>query len=350
MLDKGQKQTVGDNSTVVQGGGDVVVNLGLSYSDARIIAQDVAKATFFELAGQAKETMSARVEEITDRVLSKLATDYPAGLNKATDPDFQYSLLTVQKEYGKTGDDDLGGLLVDLLVERSKENDRNILQIVLNESLFTAPKLTKQHLSSLALIYLFKYTSNQLSTSHEQLGVFFDKHVQPFIDNVSHNDAAYQHLAFTGCGSASLVSVEMNEIFREGYPGLFQRGLSEDELQGVGFETYIRPPIFIRCLNDVSKYQIKALNHNVLDDLLKQCALSVKVKLKVQDLYRSNLMTVDEIKIKIISIRPYMADVYGWWSNSQASSFALTSVGIAIGHANITRHVGKFADLSAWIN
>ena len=49
MLDKGQKQNVGDNSTVVQGAGDVVLNVGLSYADARDIAQDVAKATFSSL-------------------------------------------------------------------------------------------------------------------------------------------------------------------------------------------------------------------------------------------------------------------------------------------------------------
>lgn len=350
MLDKGQKQTVGDNSTVVQGGGDVVVNMGLSYIDARNIAQDVAKATFIELSGQAKETMSARVEEITDRVLSKLAREYPEGLNKATDPDFQYSLLSVQKEYGKSGDEELGNLLVDLLVDRSKENERSFLQIVLNESLITAPKLTKNHLASLTLLFLFKYTSNQLLINHDALGLFLDKHVKPFIDNVSHNDAAYQHLEFTGCGSASLMMVDMGEIFGTGFSGLFQKGLSEEDIQEIGFETYIRPAIFIRCINDSSKHQINALNYNSLEQLLKKHSISAKLKIKIHNLFRTNLMPITEVKAKVISIRPYMIDIFTWWDNSSAGNFTLTSVGIAIGHANMTQQTGKFANLSTWIN
>ena len=294
--------------------------------------------------------MSARVEEITDQVLLKLSKEYPAGLNKAADPDFQYALLSVQKEYGKSGDEELGMLLVDLLVERSKENERNILQIVLNESLITAPKLTSQHLASLALIYLFKHTINHQINDHEKLGSYFDKHVQPFIRNVSHNEAAYQHLAFTGCGSSGLASVDIGEVIRQSYPGLFQRGLSEEEVQGIGFETYVKPPIFIRCINDPDKYQIRAISHEVLEKLLVQHSVSAKNKLTVINLFKSNLMSTEEIKEKIIDIRPYMADVLAWWAASNANSFSLTSVGIAIGHANLTRHVGKFADLSSWIN
>jgi hypothetical protein len=49
-------------------------------------------------------------------------------------------------------------------------------------------------------------------------------------------------------------------------------------------------------------------------------------------------------------LRPYMASVFEIWSNSSMKSFTLTSVGIAIGHANVKRLVGEFANLSLWIN
>ncbi len=35
---------------------------------------------------------------------------------------------------------------------------------------------------------------------------------------------------------------------------------------------------------------------------------------------------------------------------TEFKSFTLTSVGIAIGHANIKRPVSKFSNLSIWIN
>ena len=117
MLNKDQSQDVGGGATAIQAGGSVtVVNVGVTASEARQIALDVAKATFYELTGAAKETASIRVEEITEQVIKKLETDYPEGLQKAKDPDFQYALYTVQKEYARNGDKDLGDLLVDLLV------------------------------------------------------------------------------------------------------------------------------------------------------------------------------------------------------------------------------------------
>lgn len=100
----------------------------MTSSEARAIALDVAKATFYELSSVAKETANIRVEEITDQVIKKLENDYPAGLQKANDPDFQYALFTVQKEYARNGDKDLGDLLVDLLVDRSKQDQRDTLR------------------------------------------------------------------------------------------------------------------------------------------------------------------------------------------------------------------------------
>jgi len=94
MLNKDQSQDVGNNATAIQAGGSVtVINVGVSSSEARAIALDVARATFYELTGAAKDTASIRVEEITDQVIKKLEKDFPAGLQKAKDPDFQYALL-----------------------------------------------------------------------------------------------------------------------------------------------------------------------------------------------------------------------------------------------------------------
>ncbi|WP_376778330.1 LPO_1073/Vpar_1526 family protein [Stutzerimonas nitrititolerans] len=45
-----------------------------------------------------------------------------------------------------------------------------------------------------------------------------------------------------------------------------------------------------------------------------------------------------------------MESVFDTWSDSPMKSFTMTSVGMAIGHANIKRLVGEFASLSIWIN
>jgi hypothetical protein len=63
----------------------------------------------------------------------------------------QYAVFTAQREFARSGDDQLGDILVDILVDRTKEPDRSLLQIVLNESLNVAPKLTADQLAAFCL-------------------------------------------------------------------------------------------------------------------------------------------------------------------------------------------------------
>lgn len=351
MLNKDQNQDVGNSATAIQAGGSVTVNnFGVTSSEARAIALDVAKATFYELTGEAKETAAVRVEEITDQVIKKLEKDFPAGLQKARDPDFQYALFTVQKEYARNGDADLGDLLVDLLVDRSKQDQRDILQIVLNESLSTAPKLTDTHLAALAVIFLFKYTQNFGVGNHQKLGEYLDKHLLPFISKLSKNQAGYQHLEFSGCGSIGLGGNSLEGIFGTVYQGQFLKGFDQSEIASRAISIGLDSRFFIPCLNDFSKVQVSANNKENLEKQLEAHGISAEDRAKILELFDLGKMSEPEIKEKLIAIRPYMAGVFEIWTNSAMRSFTLTSVGMAIGHANTKRLIGEFASLSIWIN
>lgn len=351
MLNKDQSQTASEGSTAIQAGGNVTVNkVGLSYSEVRDVALDVFRANFYELAGAAKETARARAEEITEDFLKKLVEENPTGLGKSEDPDFQHALFTVQKEYARCGDKELGDLLVDLLVDRSKQDQRNILQIVLNESLITAPKLTEKHLASLAVIFLFKYTQHNGIGNHELLGQHLDRHVLPFSSKLANNDSSYQHLEFSGCGSIGMGQVSLERIFGTTYQGLFFKGFDEAELHSREIKVGRDQRFFVPCLNEPTKLQVGALNKEQLENGLKAASISADDQQKIVALFDLGKMSDEEIKQKTISIRPYMSDVYSAWAASSMKSFTLTSVGMAIGHANIKRLVGEFANLSIWIN
>lgn len=351
MLNKDQSQDVGNSATAIQAGGSVtVINVGVSSSEARAIALDVAKATFYELSGAAKEVANIRVEEITDQVIKKLEKDFPAGLQKANDPDFQYALFTVQKEYARNGDKDLGDLLVDLLVDRSKQDQRDILQIVLNESLSTAPKLTDTHLAALAVIFLFKYTQHYGVGNHESFGDYLDKHLLPFVSKLTKNQAGYQHLQFSGCGSTGLAGNSLEGILGTTYQGQFLKGFDQSEIESRAISVGLDSRFFISCLNDPTKLQVKANSKEILEKHLDTQGLSPEDTAKILQLFDLGKMSEPEIKETLIAIRPYMAEVIEIWSNSPMQTFTLTSVGMAIGHANIKRLIGEFASLSIWIN
>lgn len=254
-----------------------------------------------------------------------------------------------QKEYARVGDADLEGLLVDLLVDRSKQNQRDLLQIVLNESLITAPKLTNDQLATLAVIFLLRYTVNHNIGNHKSLGIYFDKCAEPFVEVISKNRACYQHLEFTGCGSISINSISIQRILLLNYQYLFMKGFSTVEMKNRNVSLTKYPSLIIPCLNDSNKLQINASSKDVLKELMNKLDVPQKDKDMFFELFDLNKMSEDEIKTKCIAIRPYMEKVINIWSESMMQNLSLTSVGLAIGHANIKRLIGEFADLSIWI-
>lgn len=351
MLNRDQQQQVGEGATAVQAGGNVLITqVGLSYSEVRDVALDVFRANFYQLAGPAMETAKARAQEITEEFLKKLQQENPDGFGKGQDPDFQHALFTVQKEYARTGDRDLGDLLVDLLVDRSKQDQRDILQIVLNESLGTAPKLTDTQLAVLAVIFLFRYTQDQRIGNNQQLGEYFDRHVLPFASKLVKNSACYQHLEFTGCGSVQMGEATLENILEQTYPGHFLKGFDQSEITNREVSIGLDQRFFIPCLNDPTKFQVRANNKTILERNLESNDIKPEDRARIVALFDVGKMSHPEIREKCIAIRPLMESVFDTWSNSSMKSFTLTSVGMAIGHANIKRLVGEFASLSIWIN
>lgn len=358
MLNKSQDQQVSNGGVAVQGGGDVnikVTNVGLNYLEVKEVAKDVALNVFREnfpkLQGEAKQLAITRGESITEDFFSKLQIENPDGINQANSPDFQDALFTVQKEYAKAGDDELGQLLVDLLVDRTKEPNRNTLQIVLNESLHVAPKLTTNHLAVLAIVFFLRYTRNPSVGNLEMLINYLSKHIKSFSDSLPSKDGAYQHLQFTGCGSTSVGSISLEQIFRINFCGLFNKGFEEIRLLELGITILgTDSNYFIPCLNDATKLQVRAVDNVALKEALVATNTTIENQQKIEQLFQENMMSDPEIRGSIIAVSPFMEKIFQAWSSTKLQSFELTSVGIAIGHANIKRLTGEFSNLSIWIN
>jgi len=346
-----QEQRVSQGSTAIQARGNVTITTsGLTYADVRDVALGIFRDNFYILAGAAREVAEARAREITEGFLSRLEKEYPIGLESSYDPDFQHALFTVQKEYARNGDKDLGDLLVDLLVDRSKQKQREILQIVLNESLITAPKLTESQLSALAVIFLFRYTQNHAVGNHQLLGENLDKHVLPFAPRVVKNMACYQHLEFCGCGTISLAAATLESILGTVYQGQFLKGFAQQEVMERGISIGLDDRFFVSCLNDPSKVQVRAYSKELLLKAFDVHSISTDDRARISELFDVGKMGEAEIRAKCIEIRPYMAGLFEVWSDSMMKHLTLTSVGIAIGHANIKRLVGEFSNLAIWIN
>lgn len=348
--DQVQKQESGDSSTNFQGQ-SIIINQGISYADAKEIALDVYKANFLQLSQNAAETARARAEELTDDFLTKLKQENESAISSMNEPGMQAALYEAQKQYAKTGDKNLEGLLVDILVERANTNERNIHQIVLDEALGVASKLTTEQMDALTVNFIISKTKNHSLVSLESLQSYLNTHLLPFIDELNSESSCYQHLDYVGCGSLMHVGGmhPIEHLFRIGYPGLFSKGFDGERFNNEIGKISDHTALITRCLHDNDKLQINAIDQKVLDGLCEKLVIEDDRKKKITNLFNSTTMSDQEIKEYLLSVNPKLQKLFDLWQNSSISKFGLTTVGIAIAQANFRRKTGIKLDLSIWV-
>ncbi|MDC5776672.1 hypothetical protein OPW41_13155 [Vibrio europaeus] len=344
-----QKQDAGDNSTNLQGQ-QVIVNQGISYSDAKEIANDVFKANFIELRKEAAVIAQERAEEVTDHFIEKLNERNPESINEFESPALQDALFKVQRQYAISGDEDLGDLLVDILVDRAGAPKRNMVQIVLDESLSIAPKLTVEQFDTLTLNFLLISTRRLDLRFYPDLINHFKKRIVPFTENLSERHSDYTHAEYLGCGHVRAGSYgALEKHLRDTYKVFFSNGFTKQELDDlVGTEANLQG-LVIRCFHDVDKLQIGVLDDETLEKVADQNGIAEDVKLKLKNLFESSTKPVHEVKSMLVADIPEFKKIFEVWEGSPFDQFELTSVGIAIAHANYRRRVGDTMNLSIWI-
>lgn len=327
--------------------GTIVV--GLQLADVRQIAQDIFDANFYKLSGVASETAKRRADELIDAYLDSLAEKQPDAIDSASDPDMQYALFVAQKEYARSGDKQLAEVLVDILVDRAKQRERNLLQIVLNESIATAPKLTDYQFDILSLIFLVRYSHRRDLVNLDLLQQHLQETFVPFLDGLRRDDASFKHLEYLGCGAEQLTFMKIEEIFRVVYPGLFCKGFGAEQLEAFVKEKGIPSDLFRQCLHNIDAFQVNALNEEAATTLAKERGLEDAKVNELITIMKGHLLSDDEIKDSIVGRLPGLEILFEIWNSTPMKSFRLTSVGIAIGHANVRRRTKQEFDLSMWI-
>jgi hypothetical protein len=348
--DKVQKQEAGDDSTNLQAQ-SIVINQGISYSDAKEIALDVYKANFLQLSQNAAQVARTRAEELTDDFLKKLESENKAAIDSMKEPSMQAALFEAQKQYAKTGDKDLEGLLVDILVERASTPERNIHQIVLDEALVVAAKLTSEQMDALTINFILTKTSNPKLTNLPAISVYIQTQLIPFIGSLGNESSCYEHLEYVGCGSllhmGGLKSVE--QLHQDNYGGLFSKGFNKSRLEQEIENSDRYPFLITRCLHDSSLLQVNAVNVEVINMTCEDNNVPDDIKQKITSLFNSTRMSLQEIRGYLISVSPNIKLLFDLWENSKLSKFIPTTVGIAIAQANFRRKTGIKLDLSIWV-
>lgn len=349
--DKNKKQEGGDGSSNIQAENVNVYNTGITYTDAKEIALDVFKTNFIHLKNEAAQIAADRAEEITENILNTLNDKHPESLQEFEQPAMQDALFTAQKEYAKSGDKDLGDLLADIIVDRANVSQRNMLQIVLDESLTIASKLTVEQLDTLTLLFLLIRTRRMVIRNYNDFKTYLTQHIFPFVDNLIKDNEHYNYLEYLRCGHIRAGNYgQLENNLRETYKGFFSKGFTMEELET---EFADNKPNFdgllIPCFHDLTKIQIGVFDEQTLEQRMTEKGFDPSQTQKTKQFFNKTTLTQQEIKQLLIDFDTKMEKVFDVWTSSNFNKFELSHVGIAIAHANYRRRTGETMDLSIWI-
>lgn len=344
-----QDQSAGENSTNYQAGQDIHLH-GLTIDQARTVALDVFKSNAIELAGIAQSIAVARAEQLTNDFLSKLGQGSPERAAKLADPDVQNVLFEAQKEFARSGEEDLKIALVDLLAARSDENDRNLRTLALNEAIVSAPKLTERQRRAIAWIFYLRYTRDTGCFSADVYYSRLNRVATALGVDLPTGLADYQHIEYVGAGTISLGRLSFGKAILNGVEGLYTRGFTEAEVDTDLFEKLKAKSFVIPSMRDASRYQLQILAQEDLQKAVEALGLSQDLG-TITRLMSSGRMGDGEVADEATAKVPVIAPLREAWDSEQAGlgSMTLTSVGIAIGHAYWSRLTGFAAPLKIWL-
>lgn len=343
-----RSQHGGDNSLNIQAE-QVTVNTGLTIAHVKEIALEVFEGNFYKLAGVARDTAEKRAREITDQFIQELAEKNPDGMQAAQDPDFQHSLFTVQKEYARCGDKELGDILVDILVDRTKQEERSLLQIVLNESLSVAPKLNSEQLDILACCFNIGYTRRTNIKNIAMFAEYLNNGILIFSGPINSKLANYNHVEFVGCASIRAGRRDLIKILTNTYQAIFCKGYPREAIKAIEDREPGIAQVHIPGLHDSSLIQAGGIDDEIIRNMCSDRGISEESANQLVQINKQHLMNPQEAREFLGKICPGFPTFLDDASTTPFISLELTSVGIAIAHAHSRKKAGFDADLSIWI-
>lgn len=346
MRRRGQDQSAGPGSTNYQAGRDI--QMGVSASEAREIALDVYNSNFLVLSGIAKEVALDRAERLTREFLDRLQSENAQLLSRMQDPDMLSAVFTAQAGYARSGEHDLEAALIDLLVDRAGQQERDLKTLVLNEAIATLPKLTGLQRRTLAACFLFRYTGYTSLFSIDDLYSNIRQWLPIFAIGALKR-ADLQYLQAAGAGSLSISSAPLGMLLSSNLRGFYCTGFTAEDIPDVIRAFTDDKEVFIPCLRDPEKLQVNAASTKVVNDLQKRKAITSNV---LENFANVGVMSQPDILAEVLTRIPEIAPLVERWEKAGLQNFELTAAGLAIGHAYWKQTVpaGASAPLDIWLS
>lgn len=346
-----QSIKAGESAVVIASAGDTIIQNGVSKDEMKAIIETLADQ-MPRYAAMATSIVDDRLDRFEKKIMDKFATGQSSVNAEAfADPDFQYMLRTSQHAFARSGDELTADILVDLIAQRSLQTGtRSRLVLSLNDAVEKSAYLTPNEFAELSLNYFMKSVVNNGIRNFPVLCRFLSAHTVPLLPDISPEQSSYAYLQAQSCASIEVMSYDLAEILHQTYGGLLSMGNEKERFAAVlGDDFEQRYPELIRTsIHDGAKFQVNTMNKEMLKDILPRHGLEDKME-ELWGIHSQTFMSKDQI---IIAAKPFFPEVdrlFALWDGTPVKTLSLTSVGTAIGFANLRRITGFEGDLSIWI-
>jgi hypothetical protein len=340
-----QDQRVAEGGTAIQAGGAVTVSHGMSPAQMTEIMVGLA-SQLQQFHADAERKAQERFETFHAEILEQFAKPGEANPEAFRDPDFQFLLASAQASYARTGDDDIGDILVKLLAERSMQSGRNRLTLVLNQAAETVTRLTADELAIVSVAFIL-FDTGAGATNYREFVTRFESFVAPFVVQLDSTVTPYEYLQSLGCISiGTVISRDLGKIFIDEYGGFFTDGFSEEELT-TAIANEIMIPIVKQlvtvCFHDQTKLQFSNIAATYLLKELEKRGLPSDLNARIIKFYNEKTWDKSKLVGKLTADCPAFAALEKLWPTCRIKDISLTSLGKALGHANIIRLAPQFS-------
>ena len=313
-----QTQKATGQAIAVQSGRDTTINQGVSREDMKLIIDDTIAAQLPIFAAMAREVVSARLDEFKESVIGRFEDAKATDRDAFKDPDFQYLLGRAEHAYARSGDTTVRETLVDLIAQRSKQKGRTRLALSLNEAVERAAVMTKNEFAELSLCYLLRYTQQNNVGNLDLFAKYFTATVCPLLPDVSEEESSYSYLESQSCASVTMMTVNLHDVWKSQYGGLFSKGMAIDQLKDAlpaDKKTVLDgTAALMQCLNDSAKLQLKALNKDTFKKFIKTINIALSDPEVDLDGIESTMWSNDEMLKALAPTVPCIEELFRLWN------------------------------------
>jgi len=347
MLNNKQSQELGADAIGAQGGRDAIINVGLCVEEVRSVATMVIRDDFLRMLDTARDVAEARARKVLEEYLERIQREFPDALQYAKDPDAMYVLYAAQKAAARTDDADLHEVLVELLVDRSKQDQRSLTQLVLNEAIEVVPRITTSQINVLTLAVIFQRLTFSGVATFNMFLQSMDIFLSPFLDDLPNSPASINHLVYAGCGAMTTHKTLLADAIVSQYPGVFSFGTSEADVRIKGLSNHARG-MLIPCEHNPAVVQVMAGTQKMFEEICTQKNINAADQNLLQTAFTGSPLPRPAVQEKCLTARPYFAKAFKAWDSSNLRTFVPSNIGLAIAHARLAQ-LGNIEPLCYWI-